>query len=211
MAQLSPLLLLGGLSFVPLRWLGQDHVENLFCCVRGRNGFNSRPEYSAFRPALRACALTSMLRPVSSSGNCETDGDDLLVNILEKATSDCRNDRAHRAAATAAALVRSLLGEGVDLDDEGGCGGVLSDEEDQEHAENSLAESEQQVVDRIGGYIVNRLGRQDKLRCADCRAALVRSSSPGILVQERQQDGALLLQSSSETLTEFMRHCESCF
>ena len=117
MAQLSPLLILGGLSFVPLRRLGQDHVENLFCCVRGRNGYNSRPDCSAFRPALRACALTSMLKPISGGGNCEEDGDKLLVNILEKASWDCRTGRAHRAASTATALVQSLLGDGVDLDD----------------------------------------------------------------------------------------------
>lgn len=33
MAQLSPLLVLEGMTFVPLRRLGQDHVESLFCCV----------------------------------------------------------------------------------------------------------------------------------------------------------------------------------
>ena len=117
MAQLSPQLIHIGAPFVPLRRFGQDHVENLFSCVRGKNGFNSRPEYSAFRPALRACALTNLLKPISSGGNCEADDDHLLVSILEKATSDCRAGRAHRAATTATALLRLLVGDGVELDD----------------------------------------------------------------------------------------------
>ena len=111
MSELSPLLLKAGLLFVPLRRLGQDHIENLFCCIRGRNRFNDRPEYSAFWPAIRACALSSMLKPVNDSNNCETDGDSLLVSILEKATSDCRAGRARHAAATATALARSIIGD----------------------------------------------------------------------------------------------------
>lgn len=38
MTMASPLLLKVGLPFVPLRRLGQDHIENIFSLVRGRNG-----------------------------------------------------------------------------------------------------------------------------------------------------------------------------
>lgn len=62
--------------------------------------------------------------------NCEVDSDSLLVNILAKATSDCRAGRAHRAAATATALMASLVGDGVDLDDEG-CVDVDADDLDE--------------------------------------------------------------------------------
>ena len=205
MSELSPLLLKAGLLFVPLRRLGQDHIENLFCCIRGRNGFNDRPEYCAFRPAIRACALSSMLKPVNDSNNCETDGDSLLVSILEKATSDCRAGRARHAAATATALARSIIGDGVNLDDEG----TRSDDEDEEILGDSKA-SQCQVIDRVGGYIISRLGRQGKLRCSDCRTSLV-STSQSILVQERQRPGAMLLSSSGVSLTDFLRHCESHF
>ena len=76
--------------------------------------------------------------------------------------------------------------------------------------QNELTESEQQVVDRVGGYVISRLGRQDKLRCADCRSALV-STSQGILVQERQHAESMQLSSSSPSLTAFLLHCEHCF
>lgn len=172
-----------------------------------------------------------MLKPVSGGANCEADGDSLLVSILQKATSDCRAGRAHRAAATATAMVTSLLGEGVDLNEgndevtdedddvEGEEEEVSEDSDDAEEedddveaVENScLAQSEQQVVDRVGGYIVSRLGRQGKLRCTECRAALIQSGQQGILVQERQHDGAMLLSSSGASLTAFLQHCERRF
>jgi len=38
MALLSQQLINIGFLFVPLRRLGQDHIENMFCCVRGKNG-----------------------------------------------------------------------------------------------------------------------------------------------------------------------------
>ena len=57
MRLLSEELLNDGLRHVPLRRLGQDHIENILCCVRGKNGFNDHPEVSACRPALRATAL----------------------------------------------------------------------------------------------------------------------------------------------------------
>ena len=152
---------------------------------------------------------------------CEADDDHLLVSFLEKATSDCRAGRAHRAATTATALLRLLVGDGVELDDgahvedDDASEDDVSDDNDSDDdtvVENSsILESEQQVLDRVGGYVVTRLGRQRKLRCADCRAALL-SSSQGILVQERQYAGTRLqLAYSGASLPDFLRQCELCF
>lgn len=143
-----------------------------------------------------------MLKPVSGGGNCELDSDNLLVSILEKATSDCRAGRARHAAATATALARSIIGDGVELDDEG--------ERSDDEILGTLDESECQVIDRVGGYIVSRLGHQGKLRCIDCRSSLV-GTLQSILVQERQHHGTMVLSSSGSSLTDFLHHCESRF
>jgi hypothetical protein len=48
LAELATLCLNEGMDYVALRRCGQDHLENLFACIRGRNGYNDRPEYGPF-------------------------------------------------------------------------------------------------------------------------------------------------------------------
>jgi len=40
---------------------------------------------------------------------------------------------------------------------------------------NILLDSEHQVVDLLGGYVITRLARQGKLSCADCQSSLLKS------------------------------------
>ena len=73
-----------------------------------------------------------------------------------------------------------------------------------------LHSSEEQVIDCLGGYVVTRLARQQKLPCADCRDALL-AAHQGIFVQEKQIDGAMLLKSSSPALKDFLLSAEIKF
>jgi len=73
----------------------------------GRNGFNDRLEYSAFRSALRANALTGMLQPVASNNNCANDNDSVLVSILEKSSAALFFGGARNAARNASKRVIS--------------------------------------------------------------------------------------------------------
>ena len=77
--QLSTLCLLEGLKHVSFRRFGQDHVENLFCVIRGQNSYNDHPEYRPFQSAMRSAVLSNLLHPLSSGSNCEADDNDNLV------------------------------------------------------------------------------------------------------------------------------------
>ena len=48
---------------VAARRLTQDHVENLFSCVRSRGCFNTHPECRDFQAALRSTAINSLIFP----------------------------------------------------------------------------------------------------------------------------------------------------
>ncbi len=73
-----------GFKFVRLRQFTQDHVENCFNQIRGRNGFNDKPEMRAFRGALRSVCVNSLLQPnTSSTTNCEDDHGHHLITVEE--------------------------------------------------------------------------------------------------------------------------------
>ena len=72
-------------KFVRLRQFKQDHVENCFSQIRGKNGFNDKPEMRSFRGALKSVCVNSLLHPnTSSSTNCENDHGHHLITIDEK-------------------------------------------------------------------------------------------------------------------------------
>ena len=211
MMNVSPLLLQLGCKHVPLRRLTQDHVENMFCVVRSKNGFNDRPEVTAFRCAIRAVALSNLLRPMRNSGNCEADADHLLVNVLNATAAHKKGIQKSAAAATAVAA--SVLGAGVQLEDDTT---ISEDEEDvfdiSNHEDDiyKVSRSEEQVVDMLGGYCITRLGKQKKLKCDECRQQLLQSCR-NILLQEREYTECTkqALFSSSHDLFRFLLHTET--
>lgn len=76
------------MSFLCLRKLNQDHVENLHCQIRGRNGFNDHPMLPAYVSAIKclACQIstTELLESATSSGaNCEILFEDDEVDSTE--------------------------------------------------------------------------------------------------------------------------------
>jgi hypothetical protein len=66
-------------------------LQNLFSIIRGRNGFNEKPELTAFVGALRSVAASGLAQPDSAGRNCEDDGctaavtSDLLPSFILQA------------------------------------------------------------------------------------------------------------------------------
>ena len=146
-----------------------------------------------------------MLKPVSGLNNCESDSDKLLVSILETTSKACKVSGSH-ASSSAVHIAKSVLGDGVTDDNWASEGEEIVDVEDS----NILLDSEHQVVDLLGGYVITRLARQGKLSCADCQSSLLKSEQ-GILVQKKQYDGCKMLKSSSSNLKDFLVVAEQTF
>ena len=171
--------------------------QNIFSIVRSKNGFNDRPEYTAFYSAIRAVGLSNLLKPIGSNGNCEVDKDGLLVDVLEEQSLD--------DSVVSKSGISALLDPEVSVSESEE--DVLSGDE-----EESLQRSELEVLDYIGGYIVTRLARQEKMKCTECRHQLVRQNFRGVLVQEKDfvQDAAqkAALAASSPSLKTFLTTAE---
>lgn len=179
----------------------------------GRNGYNDKPEVTAFRTALRAVALSNLLRPISNTGNCQMDHDTLLVDVLDSAAvaESKSTGGARRSAINGARVAARYLGVGV-MEEENEWasedeGDVL--DSDDEIDCKAISHAENQVIDCLGGYVVTRLQRQKKLTCIDCCNALVRTTQRSIMVQEKQFESCSLLSSSTPCLRTFLLHAET--
>ena len=155
------------MEYVSFRRFGQDHIENLFAVVRGRNGFKNRPEYKPFQSALRSAALSNLLRRLTTGTNCEEDHDTLVSCALGSSLPT--------APATAAA---NAIG-GSESDSEHSC-------DDASNAfQPLLYKSEMQVIGYVGGYIVRKLHWKKTIYCESCFSALV-SDKQSMFVKEKQ-------------------------
>jgi hypothetical protein len=157
-------------------------LQNIFCVVRGRNGYNSRPEATAFKTAIRAVVLSNLFRPLNNNYNCENDSATLLLDVLESAA--CGFQKGFKSAlkqASATTTVR-LFGGGSEL-----CGIDFEEEEvfSVGDEEGIINRPEIQVVEMLGGYCVTQLFRQQKLKCSACKEQLLKTQR-NILLQERE-------------------------
>ncbi len=157
-----------------------------------------------FRCAIRAVALSNLLKPTSCGSNCDRDDDHLLADVLFNAA---RADGS-RSAALANAAASKHLGEEVseDLQERW----ASEDEEDvvDEDAEHHiLTRPEEEVVDLLGGYVVCHLA--SKMKCSACCDALL-SSRQGLLVSHRQYKDChnKAMRSSSPSLRCLLKHAE---
>lgn len=71
---------------------------------------------------------------------------------------------------------------------------------------------DEQVLDKVGGYIIANLFRRNKLNCQDCRDAVLQDQQ-GILVSERQFERAdcMQLPFCSDSLQQFLFAAEAIF
>ena len=148
-----------------------------------------------------------MLKP-SDLQNCEKDEDQLLVSILQRSSEALQGQKVNAKKASAATMkvLTKMIGAGFQ-DEHWASEGEEVAEEDAVNI--SLARSELEIMDALGGYVMTRLSRQKKLSCDRCRSELV-TSEQGILLQERQRDGKQLL-SASRSLKTFFSTQKLCF
>ena len=127
------------------------------------------------------------------------------MSILEKSSAALQGVKANAKKSSSATMqaLSAVLGDGFQDEDWAS--------EGEEVAEDipNMTESEMQVVKALGGYIITRLHRQEKLTCNGCRDSLL-SSEQGILLQERQRDGDQLF-SASFSLHQFLLTAEAEF
>ena len=204
LAALATLCLSKGMDYVPLRRFGQDHVENLFAIVRGRNGYDDRPAYKPFETALRSAALSNLLRPLTTGTNYDEDQDTLMASVLGSASSSTTLPTTSAvAAADANATVE--LEPCVDSD----CEPTF---DDAGNANQLLYKSEMQVIGYVGGYIVRKPHYKNVIGCGDCYSALV-SDKHSLFVKEKQfsYEGRAQLLTPSQQLFQFLIHVEKTF
>ena len=100
-----------------------------------------------------------MLQPVTDSQNCESDSDELLVTVLKRSAEALKTGGPRAASIAGAESAREVLGEGTAISDS-----LPSDEE--EDFEDCKTK---EVLDLVGGYIVQRLYRHKNLQCTACK------------------------------------------
>ncbi|PAA74741.1 hypothetical protein BOX15_Mlig006180g2 [Macrostomum lignano] len=144
-----------GVSYLCLRRFSQDHVENFFSMVRGRNGFNEKPELHAFLGALRSISAGKMERKLANGTNCEDDGDAMAVEIRDlrekvtaASTSAAEQPQQHRAVSADGDVATEIAFDNVEATE---------------------------VVPYIGGWIFRKL---QIFACNSCKDELVTDESP---------------------------------
>ena len=169
--------------------------------------FNERLEYSLFWPAVRAVALTNMLKP-SGLQNCEDDDNRLVASVLQKSSNALRGLRANAKCMSAVTMwaLETVIGAGFRDEDWASEGEEVAEDD---AVKVSLTPLELQIVDALGSYVVTRLSYQKKLLCDGCQTDLL-SSEQNVVLQEYQLDGEQLL-SASPSLKTFLLTAETLF
>ena len=77
-----------GFSYLCVRNLNQDPVENLFCNIRQYGIANTNPTSFQLTSALKKVLINSISQPTSEKSNCEEDDCQPLDNLREFLTND---------------------------------------------------------------------------------------------------------------------------
>jgi hypothetical protein len=187
-----------GFRYVCLRRFTQDHVEvsyfmlqhaglekvfcnvilsvsllqNLFCIIRGHNGFNDRPSLAAFVGALRSVAASGLARLDSQSANCE---DDECSSAVTAANATSPQVIAHGSERSGAAAAAVDVAEGTDES--------VSELPIQDEPDSVL----QDAVEYVGGFVVRK---SSCLSCDLCRTALTGEVASGAFVRLKEYSWA---------------------
>ena len=166
-------------------------LQNLFSLIRGRNGFNDRPELPAFLGALRSIAASGLAQPTSQGRNCQDDGCTAAVDEDSACKlSDCGPadddmaakefpDSTSRARKLAAASTKAKL---------------------RTHPNPALDEP----LEYIAGYV---LLKSRVMNCDACRSTLTAATAAGIHIGHKKFEHAVrgLINPSEIVLTAFRR------
>jgi hypothetical protein len=130
-------------------------LQNLFSIIRGRNGFNEKPELTAFLGALRSVAVSGLARPDSAVRNCEDDG-------------------------CAAALTTELTPLGVSSE----VNSVTANEQVCKPGERQSPQGTdcsfsvlEEATEYVGGFVLKRSGALD---CDSCKKVMTASEPSGV-------------------------------
>ena len=72
-----------GFSYLCVRILNQDPVENLFCNIRQHGIANTNPTSFQFTATLKEVLINSISQPTSKKSNCEEDDCQPLDNFRD--------------------------------------------------------------------------------------------------------------------------------
>ena len=164
-----------GLSYLSLRKINQDHVENLHCQIRSYHGFNDHPMCDAYATALRC--LSASFAPkeliLSKSANCESSAldDAPLSNVIPvpscvQPVPACLPNAPDQCA--------PLPNQCAPLPNQ--CAPELPFENVEDDLD-TLSEVERNVVAYISGSVVNTVRK--KLSCDECSNSLSINESYG--------------------------------
>jgi len=77
----SELLTDHGFRYVLTYKMSQDHLELLFACIRGKNGFNNNPDVIQLKSSLRKILMRNAIAG-SKYGNCQTFDSDSVGSVF---------------------------------------------------------------------------------------------------------------------------------
>ena len=167
----------------------QDHLELLFACIRGKNGFNNNPDIRTFKSALKRILLRASI-VASKHANCITFEEEASSPIFSLKWSKSR---------TPLCTDNDFSSEddsSVDILDIIPC-------------LEPLSPYKEAILGYIGGYIVKKLSR--KISCQTCYQAMISAGEkvPAHHLITSKDRGGLLY--PSEDVLKILKTCEIVF
>ncbi|KAG8232368.1 hypothetical protein J437_LFUL008836 [Ladona fulva] len=141
----------------------QDPLENLFGCVRGNCGSNTRPTASQFISSLKTSIMNGLAFSCNATGrNCEEDDNRLLDSLRYWTDTSCSTS------------------EG-DSEGDVGCSGFVVTSIDRERSDISTAlEASESMLAFITNFLLRRVIQE--CGCSGCRSALFGSTENDLSV-----------------------------
>lgn len=134
-------------EYLMTKRLNQDCLENFFSCIRGTGGHRTHPTAYELQNSFCVICVNSWVQ-LSKSQNCENDGDDFIINLI-----NCRDG--------------DDINKHIQQD-------IIADESDdiffQSHIQK-FSYGEQNVLAYLSGYIAKRV--LEDITCSNCVDILV--------------------------------------
>ena len=183
-------------SFVLTYKMSQDHIELLFGCIRGKNGYNNNPDVVQFRSSLKSISVKNSIQ-ASKSGNClEFESGYSIFDLKQRKNSS--------------PAVEPEAPDQHDHDLSQLCHQIQS---------KTLSDFQDAIVGYIAGYIVRKL--QAKIAYEICHEALKLNAGSldhgfggahvnlALRLISKKQRGGLIV--PAPPVIELVRNCEKSF
>ena len=185
--------------------LNQDCLENLFSQIRGRGGHRDHSESQQFRSAFRGVLVDALLME-SQTSNCENDQDSRLFGLSELA--NCSDDSHDSHDISLNSSPEGDVPAHVSLSEHDYLCCYQSDEVDQ-----TLQHQQQNVIDYIGGFIVNKLASKVCNSCHETIKLATEAQRQHQLIQLKTHSASKSkgLQFPSHVLSDVFQSAETTF